>query len=154
MTAGAYYPDGMAGSEGTQIGELKWPAPHWLPFYETDLVNFGYEQEVVLPVAVTLPTDFSADQVELSALAYWNVCDQICIPGEQRLSINCPSVKSPSSMRTQSLFADARAQLPEADHDIRSIIAVAGERVSLGFESSDHCSTDILMPTFSRISAG
>lgn len=124
--------------EGTQIGELKWPAPHWLPFYETDLVNFGYEQEVVLPVAVTLPTDFSADQVELSALAYWNVCDQICIPGEQRLSIKLPVGEvAELDAETQSLFADARAQLPEADHDIRSIIAVAGERVSLGFESSD-----------------
>ena len=48
---------GMAGSKGTQVGE-QWPAPHWLPFYETDLVNFGYEQEVVLPFANPLPTDW------------------------------------------------------------------------------------------------
>ena len=88
----------QAAPEGTQIGELKWPAPHWLPFYETDLVNFGYEQEVVLPVA-----DHPADELQrrpggLSALAYWNVCDQICIPGEQRLSIKLPVGEVADSM--------------------------------------------------------
>ena len=31
--------------EGTLIGEIQWPAPRWLPFYDTDLVNFGYESE-------------------------------------------------------------------------------------------------------------
>ena len=44
---------------GTRIGELEFPAPQWLPFYETDLVNFGYEEEVVIPVSythLTLPT--------------------------------------------------------------------------------------------------
>ncbi|MEX2468950.1 MAG: protein-disulfide reductase DsbD domain-containing protein, partial [Pseudohongiellaceae bacterium] len=59
---------------GTRIGEIQWPAPHWLPFYETDLVNFGYEQEVLLPVAVTIPADYEGDSVTVSTLAYWNVC--------------------------------------------------------------------------------
>lgn len=121
---------------GTVIGDIQWPAPHWLPFYDTDLVNFGYEEEVLLPVAVTIPADFTGDEVELSTLAYWNVCDQICIPGEQRLSITLPVSDSVElDAGNQALFASARAQLPETDHDIQSLIAVAGERVSLGFES-------------------
>ena len=61
--------------EGTQIGELQFPAPHWLPFYETDLVNFGYEEEILLPVSVTIPENYVGDAVELSVLAYWNVCE-------------------------------------------------------------------------------
>ena len=124
--------------EGSQIGELQFPAPHWLPFYETDLVNFGYEEEVLHPVAVTIPENFSGDSVELSTLAYWNVCDQICIPGEQRLSITLPvgDVAELDAANAQ-VFADAREQLPVADHSINSLIAVAGERVSLGFESPD-----------------
>lgn len=76
--------------EGSLIGEIQWPAPHWLPFYDTDLVNFAYEEEILLPIAVTLPENFEADTVELSTLALWNVCEQICIPGEQRLSITLP----------------------------------------------------------------
>ncbi|GAB5499658.1 MAG: hypothetical protein PsegKO_19690 [Pseudohongiellaceae bacterium] len=124
--------------EGTQIGEIQWPAPHWLPFYDTDLVNFGYEQEVLLPVAVTVPADYSGETVELSTLAYWNVCDQICIPGEQRLSLTLPVAEMAElDAGNQALFASARAQLPETNHNIASLIAIAGERVSLGFEADE-----------------
>ena len=123
--------------DGTQIGELQFPAPSWLPFYETDLVNFGYEEQVLHPVAVTIPADYEGDSVELSTLAYWNVCELICIPGEQRLSITLPVGDTPQTDEANAgLFAGARENLPAADHDIRPLIAVAGERVSLGFESS------------------
>jgi len=124
--------------EGTVIGDIQWPAPHWLPFYDTDLVNFGYESEVLLPVAITLPADYAGDSVELSTLAFWNVCDQICIPGEQRFSITLP-VSDVAELNAASapLFAAARESLPATDHNIKSIIAVAGDRVSLGFESPD-----------------
>lgn len=129
--------------EDTLIGEIQWPAPQWLPFYDTDLVNFGYEGEVLLPIAVTLPADFDGESVELSTLAFWNVCDQICIPGEQRLSITLPVATASQLDATRSqLFATARADLPLVDHNLKSIIAVAGERVSLGFESPDPVFTD------------
>ncbi len=121
---------------GAQIGALQFPAPSWLPFYDTDLVNFGYEEQVLHPVAVTIPADFEGESAEFSALAYWNVCDLICIPGEQRLRITLPAGRSAQVDEANAeLFADARARLPVADHDIRSLLAVAGDRVSLGFES-------------------
>ena len=124
--------------EGTQIGEIQWPAPHWLPFYETDLVNFGYEEEILLPVAITIPEDFEGDSVELSTLAFWNVCEQICIPGDQRLSITLPvSEVAELDATAGELFATARDNLPISDHEIQSIIAAAGERVSLGFDSPE-----------------
>jgi thiol:disulfide interchange protein DsbD len=122
--------------EGSVIGEIQWPAPHWLPFYDTDLVNFGYEEEVLLPVEITIPADYSGDTVELSTLVYWNVCDQICIPGEQRLSVTLPVGEALELDAANSqAFASANQELPIVDHDIKSIIAVAGERISLGFES-------------------
>ncbi len=124
--------------EGSSIGEIQWPAPHWLPFYDTDLVNFAYEEEILLPISITIPEDYEGDSVELSTLVYWNVCDQICIPGEQRLSLSLPVAQSEElDAASAQLFATAREQQPIVDHDIKSIIAVAGERVSLGFESSD-----------------
>lgn len=124
--------------EGTQIGEIQWPAPYWLPFYDTDLVNFGYEQEVLLPIAVTVPADYQGDSVKISTLAYWNVCDQICIPGEQRLSVTLPvSEVAEVDARNAELFASARSQIPERDHSIKSLIAIAGERVSVGFEAAE-----------------
>ncbi|MFT4813617.1 MAG: thiol:disulfide interchange protein [Paracoccaceae bacterium] len=71
-------------------------------------------------------------------MAFWNVCDQICIPGEQRLSVTLPVGEvAELDAGNQQAFADARAELPETDHSINSIIAIAGDRVSLGFETSD-----------------
>ncbi|MCH2346083.1 MAG: thioredoxin family protein [Pseudomonadales bacterium] len=124
--------------EGTVIGDIQWPAPHWLPFYDTDLVNFGYEEEILLPVSVTVPEDYSGESVVLSTLAQWYVCDQICIPGKQRLSLTLPvGVMPEPNVSASQLFANARENLPTSEHDIKSIIAVAGERISLGFESSN-----------------
>ena len=121
---------------GTTIGELQFPAPHWLPFYDTDLVNFGYEEEVLHPVAVTLPADYQGDTVALSTLAYWNVCELICIPGEQRLDITLPVGETAVASEDHAdRFASAREQLPQVDHDINAWLAAAGERISLGFES-------------------
>ena len=121
---------------GTTIGELQFPAPHWLPFYDTDLVNFGYEEEVLHPVAVTLPADYQGDTVVLSTLAYWNVCELICIPGEQRLDINLPVGETAVASEDHAgRFASAREQLPQVDHDINAWLAAAGERISLGFET-------------------
>lgn len=123
---------------GAEIGAIRWPAPHWLPFYDTGLVNFGYEEEVLLPFPVTLPRDYAGDSATLSALAYWNVCEQICIPGEMRLDLTLPvRPEAAPDPAAAPLFQAARAALPAADHGLRSFIAVAGERVSLGFESPE-----------------
>ena len=79
----------------------------------------------------------------MSSLAYWNVCDQICIPGEQRLTLTLPVGAAPElDASVTQLFAMAREQLPIVDHDLKSLIAVAGERVSLGFEAPDPIFSD------------
>jgi thiol:disulfide interchange protein DsbD len=141
--------------EGTRIGELQFPAPHWLPFYETDLVNFGYEEEVLLPIEVTLPIDFPEESAAFSAVASWNVCEQICIPGEQVLNLNIPVAGTQNQDLADPLFAATRLLLPETKHDITSMIASAGTRVSFGFESNtgvfDRASDAYFFPTQRRI---
>ncbi|MDB2444519.1 protein-disulfide reductase DsbD family protein [Gammaproteobacteria bacterium] len=140
---------------GTLIGELQFPAPHWLPFYETDLVNFGYEEEILLPIEVTLPTDFSEESATFSAVASWNVCEQICIPGEQILNLTVPVARTQDESLADPLFAETERLLPQKNHNITSIIASAGSRVSLGFESSeavfDGVSDAYFFPTQRRI---
>ena len=60
----------MGCPEGTMIGEIQWPAPHWLPFYDTDLVNFGYESEIPLPVEITVPEDFEEIVLRLKSVSF------------------------------------------------------------------------------------
>jgi len=75
---------------GTEIGEIQWPIPEWTPFLGSDLVTFTYEREVFLPMALTVPANFSGEELALSTLIEWQVCDEICIPGEANFSIALP----------------------------------------------------------------
>ena len=66
--------------------------------------------ENLLPVEITVPEDFEGDNVEVGALA-WNVCEQICIPGEQRLSIKLPVGNFLEyNANSANLFADAQGE--------------------------------------------
>ncbi|MCB1671200.1 MAG: hypothetical protein KDI29_08770, partial [Pseudomonadales bacterium] len=126
--------------QGTLIGAIQWPAPYWLPFPGSNLVNYGYEGEVILPFQVrlpeTLPETGDDRQVTLSTTVKWYVCEMICIPGEQRLDLTLPVGEvAELDVAGEALISEALSQLPERDHDIEFLIAAAGDRVSLGFRS-------------------
>ncbi|MDX1492332.1 MAG: protein-disulfide reductase DsbD family protein [Pseudohongiellaceae bacterium] len=125
--------------EGAQVGELQFPTPTWLPFPGSDLVTFAYEKEVLLPISVTVPADFTGDTFDASALAQWQVCDEICLLGETRLSISIPVTGDalvPDPQWTQA-FAETRADMPIQDDGLEAMFAVAGERISFSFLSDD-----------------
>jgi thiol:disulfide interchange protein DsbD len=71
---------------GLRFGDFQWPAPERLPL--GPLVNYGYTNEVVLPVKVELTG--SALPRRIAAQAKWIVCHDICVPGQARLSIPLP----------------------------------------------------------------
>ena len=66
---------------GATVGEIQWPIPTWLPFQGSDLVTYSYKSEVFLPVAVSVPQDYSGDSFAVSAHVEWQVCDEICLIG-------------------------------------------------------------------------
>lgn len=70
---------------GWKAGDIVWATPHKLPF--GPLTNYGYSDEVILPVGIEVPAGQAAGPVTLSAVAKFLVCEQICIPEEARLSI-------------------------------------------------------------------
>lgn len=78
--------------EGWQVGELIWPAPNAYPL--GPLTNYGYSNEIVLPIALTAPVDMSAGSITitghttLSGQATWLVCEDICIPEEADVSLS------------------------------------------------------------------
>lgn len=124
---------------GAVPGELQFPTPTWLPFPGSDLVTFAYEQEVFLPVTVTVPEDFSGDSFAASVFVQWQVCDEICILGEGRVGIQLPvtGLSLEADPKWEQAFTKTFASLPIAqdDHDIRSLFAIGGERISLSFQS-------------------
>jgi len=99
--------------EGFVAGPLNWPSPRRIE--DHSLIDYGYQNEVLLPVQITPPARLKAgEKADLSATVNWLVCRDICVPGHATLDLaipvgtGSPAPPSPS----HPLFAKARSDLP------------------------------------------
>ncbi|TNC12842.1 thiol:disulfide interchange protein [Methylobacterium terricola] len=99
---------------GFSAGAVAWPAPERIPV--ADLMNFGYEGEVLLAVPIAVPDTLGAGPVALKAKVSYLVCERECVPGEALLSASLPVAPAGTSPRPDpraaALFAQARERLP------------------------------------------
>src|SRR4051812_16526667 len=98
--------------EGVTASDIEWPAPHRIDIGE--LVNFGYEGEIVLPVKLEIPaTAKPGAKIPLAVKATWLICREECIPGEAKLEANV-SVGNATEQdnRWTALFDAARQAQP------------------------------------------
>ena len=96
---------------GFKADEIAWPAPR--RFTVDGLANFGYDGEVLLPVALEVPANARAgDIVHVGVAVKWLVCHEECVPGDATLALDLPvdSVVAP----LDAAFAAARATEPES----------------------------------------
>ncbi len=77
---------------GVTAGPLQFPAPKRLPL--GPLMDFGYDNEVLFPIAMHVAPDFkpSGPDATLAAKVSWLVCREVCIPGKAQLSVDRPAV--------------------------------------------------------------
>ncbi len=71
--------------DGWTAGEIIWPAPN--TYSLGPLTNYGYSDQVTLPIPVTVPADAPSGRVSIDAQANWLVCEDICIPERATLQI-------------------------------------------------------------------
>jgi len=64
---------------GVSAGATQWPLPRKLP--PADVTTYGYADEVVLLVPLTLATNLPAGPLTLAAQVSWLECKEACIPG-------------------------------------------------------------------------
>ncbi len=116
---------------GVEAGDITWPTPQRLPF--GPLVNYGYEDRLLLPVPLAIPAGFDAPTLDVSLRADWLVCKDVCIPesGEFRLSL--PARASVGGEHAQA-FADAQARVPQPLPAARATSRFEGEALALTFE--------------------
>lgn len=98
---------------GWKAGAIEWPYPKRVPV--GPLMNFAYEDEVMLLVPVTAPANARVgDIVMLKAHALWLVCKEVCIPEEADLSLplTVGATPAPADSRMAAAFAATRAKLP------------------------------------------
>ncbi|MDQ8202392.1 thioredoxin family protein [Pelagicoccus sp. SDUM812003] len=100
--------------EGFEVGELRFPAPHKIPW--PPLVSYGYEGELFLLATVSAPQDLEVGStVRLEGAASWLVCEEACIPGDAKLALELPVTAQGESFAVAP-YADkisqAREELP------------------------------------------
>jgi len=106
---------------GATAGDIVWPIPEWTPFPGSDLVTFTYEREVFLPIPVQVPASYSGSTFNLSTRIDWQVCDEICIPGNANFALSLPvGNNAETDAKWQQAFADTRAHtpVPIGQHDL------------------------------------
>jgi thiol:disulfide interchange protein len=73
---------------GITAGAIQFPAPKRLPL--GPLMDFGYDNEVLFPIAIHVAPDFkpAGPNVALAGKVSWLVCREVCIPGKAQLSVD------------------------------------------------------------------
>ncbi|HRI51634.1 MAG TPA: thioredoxin family protein, partial [Pseudomonadota bacterium] len=109
---------------GLSVGALRWPTPQRLT--AGPLVNYGYEDEVMLLAPLHLGGDAAvgARSLQIAATVNWLLCQEECIPGRAQLTRTVAvggvpgAVKPPAAADTPPpaelgrLFAAAERALP------------------------------------------
>lgn len=101
--------------EGFTASEFYWPTPK--VFLQQNIVNYVYEDTVLLMAEVTPPGDLQPGQrVTLAGEATWLECDpHQCVPGGAEVSLTLPvALGEPEPGPEASAFAATRAQWPQA----------------------------------------
>jgi thiol:disulfide interchange protein DsbD len=88
---------------GFTAGSIQWPPPTRVP--TGDLMNFGYEGRVILPISIAADSTAVSGAVELKAHATWLACAEVCIPEEGDFSV--PITVASSAETPSGLDADA-----------------------------------------------
>jgi len=66
---------------GVTAGEIQWPLPKKLP--PAEVTTYGYDDEVMLIVPLTLATNLNPGPIDLKANVSWLECKEVCIPANQ-----------------------------------------------------------------------
>ena len=94
--------------EGWKAGDIQWPYPKHLPV--GPLMNYGYEDEVVLLSELTPPASAKPGPVVIGAKAEWLVCKDVCIPEKGELELAMPVANGEAAADPRFLAHIERSQ--------------------------------------------
>ena len=112
---------------GVTAGAIAWPTPKKITI--GTLANYGYENTVLLPVPLTVTSEFSRAQLDVQLKAAWLVCKKECIPQEGTFSLTLPATSS--SALSGGAFQAAFAAAPQALPPGNSQIEVSGKSIKV-----------------------
>ena len=96
---------------GVEIGDIIWPTPKKIPFQ--GLLNYGYEDDVLYLIPVTIDESFKGEELILKAQASWLVCKEVCIPENDDLELTLSVGESFVEGVNKNLFETHKSKLPQ-----------------------------------------
>jgi len=121
--------------EGWSIGEIQYPAP--IRFTTAGLPGFGYEGEVMFPVTIFPPKEFTGELPKIRATLTWLTCnDSSCVPGNADLLLK--------AAESTDLIKDSYDALPQAISSAKLSFTVVEEAVHLSLHLPNEDLTDLI----------
>ncbi len=118
---------------GVTAGEIQWPLPKKLP--PAEVTTYGYEDEVMLLVPLTLATNLPTGELNLTAKVSWLECKDSCIPAnadaqaalnigsETKNSVNAAEIETWKKLVPQTnTFYQLQAHWENATNDTRPLV--------------------------------
>lgn len=112
---------------GLKAGEIVWATPRRLPV--GPIMNYGYEDTVVLPVPIEVPADARpGEALTLKAAVAFLVCADVCVPADANLTLTLPvAAGTPApDAKAGPLIAAALAAAPKPQGLAAAFQASAG----------------------------
>jgi thiol:disulfide interchange protein DsbD len=112
-------------------------------FLTSGLAGFGYGSEVLFPVTVTPPADFTG-KARLTAVVSWLACgERGCVPGKAEIHLDLAS-GAPESSPDARLIDDAYQKLPRpAGKTARLTVTETGKNLTLLIETEPGAALDL-----------
>ncbi|MFN0001605.1 MAG: protein-disulfide reductase DsbD domain-containing protein, partial [Pseudohongiellaceae bacterium] len=125
---------------GVTAGAIVWPTPERFEL-PAELVDFGYTGEVFLLVPLSVPADFSAASLTVSADVVWLECEEICIPSGAKLNLTVPVDAQSLAVLDSSWqygFAQTRASQPRADITLDASFSIAAGAIEVLVQATEN----------------
>src|SRR5215475_1016278 len=120
------------GSTNLAGAEISWPVPRRFSLFGLD--TFGYEDEVIFPIAAR-PAD-PGKPLSLRLKANYLVCEKICVPYTAELALDLPATP-PAPSEFAQLIDRYQSQVPSAGHGLKLLSAQAeGDRLAVEIASA------------------
>jgi len=119
-----------------KAGPILWPQPKRIAY--GPVVDYGYENEVLLPVDIDVPSTVAlGTNVVIAGHASWLVCSDTCVPEDASLSISVPVVaETEADPDWAQPFASAAARLP-LRNPFPTTASVSAENITLHVAMGD-----------------
>jgi len=125
---------------GVTAGAIVWPTPERFEL-PAELVDFGYTGEVFLLVPLSVPADFSAASLTVSADVVWLECEEICIPSGAKLNLTVPVDAQSLAVLDSSWqygFVQTRASQPRADITLDASFSIATGAIEVLVQATEN----------------